>query len=233
MYVPISAGGVYRTDDGGETWEARNQGIQVAFQPQWNPEFGQGVHKMVLHPARPERLFLQHHWGLYRSDDLADCWKNISNGVPSDFGFAMLTHPRDPNCVCILPIESDEFRCTPEGRLRVYRTRNAGASWEPMTHGLPQKGAYKTVLRDAMVADSVDPAGIYFGTRSGELFASPDEGKNWKLILNGLPSIVCVKAVILGQPRAGRGDKAPPNARRRPLSARKTTALHRTKRPKR
>jgi serine/threonine protein kinase/photosystem II stability/assembly factor-like uncharacterized protein len=229
MYVAISAGGVYRTNDGGQTWEARNQGIQVAFQPERNPEFGQCVHKMVLHPARPERLFLQHHWGLYRSDDFADCWKNISNGVPSDFGFAMVTHPRDPNCVYILPIESDEFRCTPEGRLRVYRTRNAGASWEPMSHGLPQKGAYKTILRDAMITDSLDPAGIYFGTRSGELFGSTDEGKNWKMILNGLPSVVCVKAVVLGEPRAARRAKDPSNARQRPLSTRKKTAQNRTK----
>jgi tRNA A-37 threonylcarbamoyl transferase component Bud32 len=233
MYVAISAGGVYRTDDGGETWEARNQGIRVAFQPERNPEFGQCVHKMVLHPARPERLFLQHHWGLYRSDDFAESWKSISNGVPSDFGFAMTTHPRDPNCVYILPIESDQFRCTPEGRLRVYRTRNAGASWEPMSHGLPQKGAYQTILRDAMVTDSLDPAGIYFGTRSGELFASTDEGKNWKMILNGLPSIVCVKAVILGQPRAGRTAKIPSSPRQRPLPARKKRAPQRIRGRKR
>jgi len=229
MYIAISAGGVYKTEDGGNTWEARNHGIQVAFQPDRNPEFGQCVHKMVLHPARPDRLFLQHHWGLYRSDDSADSWKSISNGVPSDFGFAMITHPRDPDYVYVLPIESDEFRCTPEGRLRVYRTRNAGASWEPLSRGLPQKGAYKTVLRDAMVADSLEPAGIYFGTRSGELFASIDEGKNWKMILSGLPSIVCVKSVIVGGPSVARNSKpsvspqrhAPPSRKRKSPARRK------------
>jgi hypothetical protein len=162
------------------------------------------VHKIVLHPARPERLFLQHHWGLYRSDDRGDSWQNISNGVPSDFGFAMMMHPRDPECVYILPIESDEFRCTPDGKLRVYRTRNGGASWEPLTRGLPQKRAYETVLRDAMTTDSLDPAGIYFGTRSGELFGSTDEGQSWKMILSGLPPVVCVKAVTVGEPRAAR-----------------------------
>ena len=204
MYVAISSGGVYRTEDGGHTWEARNRGIRVSFQPDRYPEFGQCVHKIVLHPARPERLFLQHHWGLYRSDDRGDSWQNISNGVPSDFGFAMMMHPRDPECVYILPIESDEFRCTPDGKLRVYRTRNAGGSWEPLTRGLPQKRAYETVLRDAMATDSLDPAGIYFGTRSGELFGSTDEGKSWKMILSGLPPVVCVKAVTVGEPRAAR-----------------------------
>ena len=116
----------------------------------------------------------------------------------------MIMHPRDPDCVYILPVESDEFRCTPDGRLRVYRTRDAGACWEPLTRGLPQKGAYETVLRDAMTTDGLDPAGIYFGTRSGELFASIDEGRSWKMILSGFPPIVCVKAVVVGEPRAAR-----------------------------
>jgi tRNA A-37 threonylcarbamoyl transferase component Bud32 len=203
MYIAISSGGVYRTEDGGATWQARNQGIRVRHEPERYPEFGQCVHKVVLHPARPERLFLQHHWGVYRSDDHGDTWQGISNGLPSDFGFAMMTHPRDPECVYILPIESDEFRCTPEGRLRVYRTRNAGASWEPLARGLPQKGAYETILRDAMSTDGLKPAGIYFGTRSGELFGSVDEGKSWKLIVGGLPPVVCVKTVVVGAPANG------------------------------
>ncbi len=199
MYVAISSGGVYRTDDGGQTWHARNRGIRVIHMPEKFPEFGQCVHKIVMHPARPERLFLQNHWGLYRSDDGAANWQDIANGVPSDFGFAMVMHPHDPDCVYIVPIESDEFRCTPEGRLRVYRTRNAGASWEALTRGLPQKGAYETVLRDALTADSLHPAGIYFGTRNGALYGSADEGKNWKKILDGLPAIVCVKSVLVGE----------------------------------
>jgi serine/threonine protein kinase len=215
MYVAISAGGVYRTDDGGASWHARNRGICVRHQPERYPEFGHCIHKVVLHPARPERLFLQHHWGLYRSDDCADSWQSISNGVPSDFGFAMLMHPRDPDCLYVLPVDSDEFRCTPDGKLRVYRTRNAGASWEPLTRGLPQKGAYETVLRDAMNTDGLDPAGIYFGTRSGELFSSIDEGKTWKMILSGLPPVVCVKAVVIGEPRDGGKIKASSPVRRK------------------
>jgi hypothetical protein len=224
MYIAISAGGVYRTDDGSATWEAKNRGIRVAYQPDRYPEFGQCVHKVVMHATRPERLFLQHHWGLYRSDDRADSWHSISNGVPSDFGFAMMTHPRDPDCVYILPIESDEFRCAPDGRLRVYRTRNAGTSWEPLTRGLPQKGAYETVLRDAMNTDGLDPAGIYFGTRSGELFGSIDEGKTWKTILTGLPPIVCVKCVAIGEAKVGRSRKPTAGARVASRGARKGSA---------
>jgi hypothetical protein len=227
MYVGISAGGVYRTDDGGCTWKACNRGIRVVHQPEKFPEFGQCVHKLVLHPSHPERLFLQNHWGLYRSDDGAENWRDIAGGVPSDFGFAMVMHPRDPDCVYILPVESDEFRCTPEGRLRVYRTRNAGGSWEPLTRGLPQKGAYETVLRDAMAADAQHPVGIYFGTRSGLIFSSNDEGKSWRRIVAGLPPIVCVKAASLGPPRAakaagraGRGG-ATPSRSRRPVAQKK------------
>jgi len=233
MYVAISAGGVYRTEDGGGTWQARNRGIRVMFQPDRYPEFGQCVHKMVLHPARPNRLFLQHHWGLYRSDDHADSWQNISNGVPSDFGFAMLMHPRDPDCVYIVPIESDEFRCTPDGRLRVYRTRNAGASWEPLARGLPQKGAYETVLRDAMNTDGLEPAGIYFGTRSGELFGSIDEGKNWKMILSGLPPIVCVKSVVVGEPRSARMAEAAHDERKSSARTKRASTRIKAKRGKR
>jgi serine/threonine protein kinase len=203
MYVAISAGGVYRTNDGGRTWTAQNRGIRATTMPEKYPEFGQCVHKVVMHPARPERLFLQSHWGLYRSDDCAENWLDVANGVPSDFGFAMLTHPRNPECVYIIPVESDEFRCTCDGRLRVYRTRNSGASWEPLMRGLPQKRAYETVLRDAITADCFDPVGIYFGTRSGQLFGSRDEGKTWQKILEGLPSIVCVRNAVVEDASSG------------------------------
>jgi hypothetical protein len=193
MLIAISAAGVYRTDDGGKSWRPRNVGVRAEFLPDKYPEFGQCVHKVVHHPARPERLFLQNHWGLYRTDDWGDNWQDIANGVPSDFGFAMTMHPKDLDTVYIVPLESDEFRCTPEAKLRVYRTTNAGGSWEPLSDGLPQSGAYETVLRDALAADSLDPAGIYFGTRSGKLFGSSNEGGSWREIADGLPPVVCVK----------------------------------------
>jgi serine/threonine protein kinase len=197
MYVAISAGGVYRTNDGGRCWTAQNQGIRAMSTPDRYPEFGQCVHKIAMHPARPECLFLQNHGGLYRSDNCAENWIDIANGVPSDFGFPVLMHPRNPDCVYVIPVESDQFRCACDGRLRVYRTRNRGASWEPLARGLPQKGAYETVLRDAITADSFDPAGIYFGTRSGQLFGSRDEGRTWERILEGLPSVVCVRNAVV------------------------------------
>ena len=196
MYVGISSGGVYRTNDGGRTWSAQNRGLRATFIPDKCPEFGQCVHKIAMHPGRPERMFLQNHGGVYRSDNYAESWTEIVNGLPSDFGFAVVMHPRNPDCVYIVPVESDEFRCACEGRLRVYRTRNGGVSWEPLMRGLPQKQAYETVLRDAMTADSFDPLGLYLGTRSGQLFGSHDEGRTWGKILEGLPSVVCVRTAV-------------------------------------
>ncbi len=197
MLIAISSGGAYRTDDGGKTWAAKNVGVRAEFMPDKHPEFGQCVHKVVHHPAKPERMFLQNHWGLYRSDNWGDSWHDVANGVPSDFGFAMHMHPHDPDTVYIVPLESDQFRCTPEAKLRVYRTTNAGESWEPLTAGLPQSGAYETVLRDGMSGDAIDPAGIYFGTRSGKLFGSNDSGESWMEMADGLPPIVCVKVAVL------------------------------------
>ncbi len=200
MLVAISTAGVYRTDDGGRTWGPRNAGVRAPYLPNKYPEFGQCVHKVAQHPARPERLFLQNHWGLYRSDDWGDSWTDIANGVPSDFGFAMQMHPHDADTVFIVPMQSDEFRCTPEAKMRVYRTRDAGASWEPLTDGLPQENAYETVIRDALTADTHDPAGIYFGTRSGKIYASADGGDSWRSIADALPAVTCVKAAVIGPP---------------------------------
>ena len=197
LTVAISTGGVYRSEDRGRTWAARNTGVRAQYLPDQYPEFGQCVHKIAHHPARPDRLFLQNHWGLYRSDNGGDSWRDIANGVPSDFGFCMEMHPRDPDTVYIVPIESDEFRCTPEAKLRVYKTRDAGKSWKPLTRGLPQKGAFETVVRDAMTTDPLESAGLYFGTRSGKLFGSRDEGRSWELLREGLPPIVNVKTAVV------------------------------------
>ncbi|HLE63656.1 MAG TPA: hypothetical protein VI750_10970 [Pyrinomonadaceae bacterium] len=198
LYVAISTGGVYRTNDGGKSWQARNVGVRADFLPPENryPEFGQCVHKIASHPANRKRLFLQNHWGLYRSDDGADSWTDIANGVPSDFGFALDVDHNAPDTAYIVPLESDEFRCTPEAKLRVYRTRNAGESWEALTNGLPQENAFETVLRDNLSTDRMNPTGIYFGTRNGKLYGSNDGGDSWQSIEEGLPPIVCVKTAI-------------------------------------
>jgi photosystem II stability/assembly factor-like uncharacterized protein len=195
MWIAISTGGVYRTDDGGETWVPRNKGICARFMPpdQQYPEWGQCVHKVVIHPSNPSRMFLQHHWGVYRSDNAGDSWDDIGKALPSDFGFAMEIDPHAANTVYIIPIESDEFRCTPEGKLRVYRTKDGGDSWHPLTAGLPQEDALETILRDNLDADGNSPTGLYFGTRSGKVFGSNTGGDSWTLIKDGLPPVTCVK----------------------------------------
>lgn len=199
MWVAISTGGVYRTEDGGKDWQPRNKGIRAPYLPpdQQYPEWGQCVHKVVSHPSNPDRMFLQHHWGVYRSDDAGDSWQDIGKGLPSDFGFAMEIDPNNADTVFIIPIESDEFRCTPEAKLRVYRTRDGGDSWEPLTSGLPQEDALETILRDNMKADANNPTGLYFGTRNGKLFGSANSGDSWTMIREGLPPITCVKTATI------------------------------------
>jgi photosystem II stability/assembly factor-like uncharacterized protein len=193
--IAVSTAGMYVTEDGGTSWRPSNSGVRADFLPEKYPEFGQCVHKVVQSRQQPERMFLQNHWGLYRSDDRGESWTDVANGVPSDFGFAIGIHPQDADCAWIVPLEADAFRCTPEGKLRVYRTRDAGASWQPMTEGLPQQDAYETVLRDAM---SIDPlAGVYFGTRSGKVFASTDEGESWTSLADGLPPVTAVKTAVV------------------------------------
>ena len=196
MRIAVSAAGMYVTDDRGVSWRASNKGVRADFLPEKYPEFGQCVHKVAQARRRPDRMFLQNHWGLYRSDDRGESWTDIANGVPSDFGFPMAIHPHDPDTAWIVPLESDEFRCTPEGKLRVYRTRDGGARWEAQTDGLPQDGAYETVLRDALAVDAIEPHGVYFGTRSGKLFGSADEGTRWSTLLDGLPPVISVKTAI-------------------------------------
>lgn len=203
VYAGVEPAALFRSADAGETWDPvagllnHEHGVRAEFLPDKYPEFGQCVHKVVNHPSRPERLYLQNHWGLYRSDDWGDTWHDIANGVPSDFGFAMEVHPREPDTVYIIPLDSDQFRIVPGARLRVYRTKDAGASWHPLTEGLPQQDAYECVLRDGMSTDGGDPAGLYFGTRGGKLYGSADGGDRWMQISDALPPITCVKAAVL------------------------------------
>jgi photosystem II stability/assembly factor-like uncharacterized protein len=198
MLVAISTGGVYRTEDGGKTWQARNAGIRADFLPDNpNPEYGQCVHKIARDPVEPSTLYLQNHGGLYRSEDGGDSWTDMANGVPSDFGFAMLAHPRKQGTAYIVPLAADMTRWTAEGKCRVYRTQDGGRSWQPLSNGLPQDHAYHVVLRDGLAADTLEPAGLYFGTRTGHLYGSADEGESWQLLADSLPPVLCVKAAVL------------------------------------
>lgn len=194
LYCALSAGGVYRSDDGGASWRPVNRGTRADFLPQRHPEAGQCVHKLALHPARPDRLYQQNHCGVYRSDDRGESWVEITEGLPSEFGYALAVDPRDPDVAYVVPEESSHMRTTVGGRLRVYRTRDGGATWEPLTRGLPQEHAYISVLREGLAADGLDPCGVYLGTSSGHLFASRDGGDSWELVAGYLPRILSVTA---------------------------------------
>jgi hypothetical protein len=143
-------------------------------------------------------LFLQHHWGVYRSDDFGGQWTEIGkDSLPSTFGFPVVVDPNRPGTAFVLPLTSDEFRCAPDGRFRVFRTTDGGASWDGLEKGLPQEGAWLSVLRDGFTCDTLDPAGLYVGTRTGDVFASPDAGDTWHELARHLPPVLCVKTAVL------------------------------------
>jgi photosystem II stability/assembly factor-like uncharacterized protein len=198
VLVAMSTGGVYRTGDGGVSWVASNSGVAAPFLPDQYPEFGQCVHKVARDNGRPEQLFLQNHGGVYRSDDSGATWSSIDAGLPASFGFAVVTHPRRADTAWVFPLVADAHRLPPDDRCRVYRTTDAGASWKSVSEGLPTDPWYGVVLRDAMCADDADPAGVYFGTRDGEVWASPDEGGNWSRVAGHLPDVLCVRAAVIG-----------------------------------
>jgi photosystem II stability/assembly factor-like uncharacterized protein len=200
LTVAMSTGGVYRTVDGGESWEPANRGIKAEFMPegQQYPEYGQCVHKVDRSAGQPDVLFAQNHGGVYRSDDAGDSWTSIADGLPSDFGFPVVAHPHEPGTVYVFPLDSSDRRFPPDGLCRVFRSRDAGASWEPLAKGLPEHGFYAGVLRDAMCVDHAQPAGVYFGTREGTVFASDDEGDSWNVVVEHLPDILSVRAGVFG-----------------------------------
>jgi hypothetical protein len=193
MYVAISAAGVFRTDDAGKTWKPINRGLVSQYIPDPKAEVGHCVHRIALHPSRPEVLFMQKHWDVMRSDDAGENWHEVSGNLPTDFGFVVDVHAHEPNTVYVLPIKSDSEHFPPDGKLRVYRSRTGGNEWEALTKGLPQRDCYVNVLRDAMAVDSLDSCGIYFGTTGGQVYVSPNGGDSWNPIVYDLPAVFSVE----------------------------------------
>jgi photosystem II stability/assembly factor-like uncharacterized protein len=194
MFIAISAAGAFRTEDGGTTWKPVNRGLKSQFElPDPDAEVGHCVHRIAMHPSRPDVLYMQKHWDVMRTDNAGDSWSEVSGNLPSDFGFPIDVHAHEPETIYVVPILSDSQHFPPEGRLRVYRSRTGGNEWEPLTKGLPQKDCYVNVLRDAMAVDSLEPCGIYFGTTGGQVYASADSGDSWQPIVRDLPAVLSVE----------------------------------------
>ncbi|MBM7807930.1 photosystem II stability/assembly factor-like uncharacterized protein [Geodermatophilus bullaregiensis] len=194
--VAMSTGGVYVSDDGGEKWEPRNSGISAVFLPEPAPEYGQCVHKVAADAGDPDRFYAQNHFGVFRTDDAGGSWTSIAGGLPADFGFPVVASPRTPGTAWVVPLVADAERVPPGGRLRVQRTRDAGATWTELGAGLPD-ASWTAVLRDAACVDEADPTGVYVGTRDGCVYASADEGDTFTLVAAHLPDVLCVRAARL------------------------------------
>ena len=197
IFVAISAAGAFRSNDGGKTWRPINHGLRSQYIPDPTAEVGHCVHRIAIHPNRPDTLFMQKHWDVMRSDDGGDSWREISGNLPSDFGFPIAVHAHEPETIYVVPIKSDSLHYPPEGKLRVYRSRSGGNEWQALTKGLPQKNCYVNILRDAMAVDTLEPCGIYFGTTGGQVYASADAGDSWAPIARDLPAVLSVETQTL------------------------------------
>src|SRR3954468_11397922 len=193
IWIAISAAGAFRTDDGGQTWKAINQGLTSKYIPDPNAEVGHCIHHMAMHPSKPGVLFMQKHWDVTRSDNAGDRWTRVSGNLPTDFGFVIDVHAHEPETIYVVPIKSDSEHFPLDGQLRVFRSRTGGNDWEALTSGLPQKDCYVNVLRDAMSVDALQPCGVYFGTTGGQVYGSPDGGDHWQPIVHDLPAVVSVE----------------------------------------
>jgi photosystem II stability/assembly factor-like uncharacterized protein len=198
IFIAISAAGAFRSDDGGETWKPINQGLKSPYVlPDPEAEVGHCVHRMAMHPSRPNVLFMQKHWDVMRSNNAGDMWEDVGEGLPSDFGFPIDVHAHEPETIYVVPIKSDSEHFPPDGKLRVYRSRTGGGQWEALTNGLPQNDCYVNVLRNAMCVDSLDPCGVYFGTTGGQVYGSADSGDHWAPIVRDLPAVLSVEVQAL------------------------------------
>jgi photosystem II stability/assembly factor-like uncharacterized protein len=196
FWAIVQGFGIFETTDDGASWTPRNRGLRADW-PLEDPEVGYCVHKLVMSPVDRDRLYQQNHCGMHRSDDGGQSWVEITDGLPTDFGFAAAVHPHDRDTFYVIPLDPGHARCMPEGRAAVWRTRDAGGSWQRLEHGLPQHDAHLGVLREGLAIDSYDVPGLYFGTSTGQLFASADEGESWTEIAGYLPAISSVEVSVV------------------------------------
>lgn len=197
LYIAISAAGAFRTDDGGATWLPINKGLRSDYIPDQDADVGHCVHNLALHPSQPDTVFMQKHWDVMRTDNAGDQWHEVSDNLPSDFGFPIVVHAHEPETIYVVPITSDYYHYPPDGKLRVYRSRTGGNDWEALTEGLPQENCYVNILRDAMSTDTLQNCGIYFGTTGGQVYASNNDGDSWQAIVHDLPKVLSVEVQTL------------------------------------
>jgi photosystem II stability/assembly factor-like uncharacterized protein len=197
IYIAISSAGAFRTDDGGKNWKPINKGLKSNYIPDESAEVGHCVHRIAMHPAKPNTLYMQKHWDVMRTDDAGENWREVSGNLPSDFGFPIDVHAHEPETIYVVPIKSDSEHYPPEGKLRVYRSKSGGNEWKALTKGLPQSDCYVNVLREAMAVDQLDKCGIYFGTTGGQVYCSADSGDNWAPIVRDLPAVLSVEVQTL------------------------------------
>ena len=195
FWIIVQGYSLFETTDRGKTWTPRNKGLRRDWPADYE-EIGFCVHKVA--PASDfERFYQQNHVGMHRSDDAGKTWTEITEGLPTEFGFAAATHPHDRDTFYVIPLEPMHGRTMPEGQAAVWRTRDGGSSWQKLTNGLPQENAFVGVLREGMTMDRDDSPGLYFGTSTGQVFSSTDEGESWSEIAGFLPGISSISVATV------------------------------------
>jgi photosystem II stability/assembly factor-like uncharacterized protein len=196
LWAVVQGYGIFETTDDGASWAPRNKGLRADW-PLEDPEVGYCVHKLVMSPVDNDRLYQQNHVGMHRSDDGGLSWTEITEGLPTEFGFAAAAHPHDRDTFYVIPLDPGHGRCMPDGSAAVWRTRDAGSTWQRLDSGLPQRDAYLGVLREGLAIDAFDVPGLYFGTSTGQVFASADEGESWSEIASYLPAISSIEVAVV------------------------------------
>lgn len=211
MSVGVSAAGYFRTDDGGQSWHRKHEGLpRGANEPspeeakifesygiEYDPAEDNCIHKVTVDAADPARQYMQHHGGVFRTQNYGESWEDIGDGLPETFGFPIVSHPGKPGTIWVIPNQSGEFRASSSGAFRVFKSEDSGDSWRAVTDGLPQEAAYLTTLRESMAVDGAEPLGVYVGTKAGTLFGSTDEGESWHTVLSALPPILSLEAAVV------------------------------------